>query len=568
MKVVSILLAALILIEPLAANGRTVNDTNDTQKITHVLNRLTYGARPGDIEKVRSLGVDKFIQAQLNPSSIVESSVVNAQLARSKDVRAVPSSKLLAMFQAERMQAKAAKRAKDARENAAAKTTLATNPTAIANADVPDVVKAFPDVADMQKSAQEVDDGSIAPVPARGKRRGAQVKNFGAQGKNPARAGMRDLRNMIETGVIETKLVRAIESPRQLNELLADFWFNHFNISIAKGTDRVLIGVYEEQALRPYLLGNFRDMLGATMHHPAMMFYLDNAQNSKADFQANNAKGKGKKSGINENYARELLELHTLGVDGGYTQADVMELARVLTGWGMPGRGQATGNNGYWATFDQRRHDFGDKVVLGQTIKGTGAQEIEQVLDLLAKHPSTAKHVSFKIAQFFVDDKPPEALVARLSDTYLKSNGNIKTVLSTLFDSPEFWDSKYQNAKFKSPLHYVVSACRATGLPAVQPKQLATFLRTQGQPLYGCQTPDGYKNTREAWLNPDGLLKRMDFAGRLTSFRQQPVEVQYAAVLSTVNGGNLSTRTRAAIDKAPPAQQIAALIGSPEFMQY
>lgn len=603
MKVVSILLAALILIEPLPVAARAVVETSDTQKIAHVLNRLTYGARPGDIEKVRSLGVQKFIDAQLNPSTLTESPVVLTQLDRSRDVRAVPSSKLLAMFQAERMRAKAAKRAKDARENprvASAQSTATQSAGSQSEASqsagaegagrrgagfdgqakqiaaVPDVVKAFPNVEDMKASADIMaDDGSIPPVAAAGKRkrggkRNGASPNDAAKADKAGRAGMRDLRNMIESGVVETKLVRAIESPRQLNEMMADFWYNHFNISIAKGVDRVLIGVYEEQALRPYLLGNFRDMLGATMHHPAMMFYLDNAQNTKANFQPNmkQGKGKGKKSGLNENYARELLELHTLGVDGGYTQADVMELARVLTGWGMPGRGQATGNNGYWATFDQRRHDFGDKVVLGQTIKGTGAQEIEQVLDFLAKHPSTAKHLSYKIAQYFVDDKPPEALVTKLSETYLKSNGNIKTVLSTLFASPEFWDSKYHNNKFKSPFHYVVSACRATGLPAAQPKQLVLFLRTQGQPLYGCLTPDGYKYTREAWLNPDGLLKRMDFAGRLTSLRQQPVEVGYGAVLGTVNGGTLSARTKAAIDKAPPRQQIAALIGSPEFMQY
>ena len=345
--------------------------------------------------------------------------------------------------------------------------------------------------------------------------------------------------------------------------MMADFWFNHFNISIGKGVDKVLIGPYEEQAIRPYLLGNFRDMLGATMHHPAMMFYLDNAQNTKAGYQSRNPKNK--KNGLNENYARELLELHTLGVDGGYSQKDVMELARVLTGWGMPGGRKNSGAGAYWASFDEQRHDFGDKVVLGQTIKGSGPKEIEEVLDMLARHNSTAHHLSFKLAQYFVDDNPPASLVEKLSSSYQQSGGNIKSVLNTLFSSQEFWDSKYQNSKFKSPFHYLVSSLRSTGATIRQPKQLAAFLKTQGQPLYACLTPDGYKNTKEAWLNPGGLLKRMDFALRLAG---SDTASDYQTVLGTVNGGKLSPQTKQAIDKAPPGQRVAALIGSPEFMNY
>jgi uncharacterized protein (DUF1800 family) len=378
----------------LAANA---SETSDSEQITRVLNRLTYGPRPGDFEKVRSLGVQRFIQAQLNPASIAESPKVIAQLERSAAVRNVPSSQLLQQFQAAKKERKALKSKQGGGQGAAKGARLAAG------------------------------------------NGGAAIQEFG---KKQAKTlnGEGNLRNEVESGVIETKIIRAVESPRQLNEMMADFWFNHFNISIGKGVDRVLIGPYEEQAIRPYLLGNFRDMLGATMHHPAMMFYLDNAQNTKAGYQSRNPKNK--KNGLNENYARELLELHTLGVDGGYSQKDVMELARVLTGWGLPGGRKNSGGGTYWATFDEQRHDFGDKVVLGQTIKGSGPKEIEQVLDMLARHNSTAHHLSFKLAQYFVDDSPPDALVDKLSSSYLQSGGNIKTVLNTLFSSQEFWDTQ------------------------------------------------------------------------------------------------------------------------------
>ncbi|CAN5352619.1 DUF1800 domain-containing protein [soil metagenome] len=525
-----------------AASSNASGTAVENVQISHVLSRLTYGARPGDFEKVRSLGVQRFIQAQLNPSSIAESSTVIAQLDQSASVRNVPSSQLLQKFQMEKKARKAAKGKKGGNGGLANKGGLADN-----------------------EGGGIAGTNGIAGRTVASADNGAVIREFGKKKGRAGNSGQKsmNLRNEVESGVIETKIVRAVESPRQLNELMADFWFNHFNIAIGKGVDRVLIGPYEEQALRPYLMGNFRDMLGATMHHPAMMFYLDNAQNTKAGYHSRNPKNK--KNGLNENYARELLELHTLGVDGGYTQKDVMELARVLTGWGLPGGRKVDGAGSYWASFDEQRHDFGDKVVLGQTIKGSGAKEIEQVLDMLARHNSTAHHLSFKLAQYFVDDNPPSALVDKLASSYQLSGGNIKSVLNTLFSSPEFWDGKYQNNKFKSPFHYMVSAMRATGSPVRQSKQLSAFLKTQGQPLYACLTPDGYKNTKEAWLNPDGLLKRMDFAVRLAN---SDASADYPAVLSTVNGGRLSAQTRQAIDKAPPGQRVAALIGCPEFMNY
>lgn len=510
MKLLPVLLSTLLLLPPAQiAQGQNLTVQESDQQIGHVLNRLTFGARPGDVEKVRSIGIQRFIEAQLNPSTLAESPLVTQQLERTAALHA-PAAQLIAQYQEFRKQQKAAKRAAlDAGDN------------------------------------------------------GAAAK---AGKKRLAATGARNPKQLMASGVIETKLVRAIESPRQLHELMDDFWFNHFNICMTKGLDRVLVGAYEEQAIRPYTMGNFRDLLGATMHHPAMMFYLDNAQNTKDGFQAQNPKNK--KRGINENYARELLELHTLGVDGGYTQKDVMELARVLTGWGMPGPRALASGQGTWATFDERRHDFGDKVVLGQTIKGTGAQEIEQVLDMLSKHPSTAHHVSYKLVQFFVADEPPDSLVQKLTERYSQTNGNIKAMLTTLFASPEFWDTKNQNNKFKTPFHYTVSAYRATGSHIDQAQIVANFLKLQGQPVYACLTPDGYKNTKAAWLNPDGLLKRMDFATRLAGQQHRTGSITYQSIAATVNGGRLSDKTQKAIDSAPEFQKIAALIGSPEFMHY
>jgi uncharacterized protein (DUF1800 family) len=365
------------------------------------------------------------------------------------------------------------------------------------------------------------------------------------------------------------KLRRNIESPRQLQEVMTEFWFNHFNVSANKGPlGRVLVGSFEQQAIRPYALGNFRRLLGATAHHPAMLFYLDNWQNT----DPNSPGARGKLKGLNENYARELMELHTLGVDGGYTQQDVVALARVLTGLGFP-QLRALTSGRYTAdesgcSFDERRHDVGDKVLLGHTIKGSGAQEVEQALDLLAAHPSTAKHLSFKMAQFFVADAPPPPLVDRLSKTYLRTNGDIKAMMSELLKSPEFWDSRNVSAKYKSPYRFVVSAVRTSGVNVENYKRLQQFLTANGQPIYGCQTPDGYKNTREAWLNPDGLLKRIQFATGVANGALGPPPQDKEQRLNVAIVPRLGKQSAAAIDAAPERQQAALLLGSPEFMTY
>jgi uncharacterized protein (DUF1800 family) len=326
---------------------------------------------------------------------------------------------------------------------------------------------------------------------------------------------------------------------------MVDFWFNHFNVFSGKGQDRALLSSYERDAIRPHVFGNFRELLGATAKHPAMLFYLDNWL-SKA-------------GGLNENYARELMELHTLGVDGGYSQRDVTELARMLTGWTYAPRRLVQRNETF--LFDPRRHDMGSKVWLGQQIRGRGQDEGERALDLLAVHPATARHVSYQLAQYFVADQPPPALVERMARTWIDSKGEIRAVLATLLHSPEFMDQQYAGAKFKTPYQFVVSALRASGGEVDNVKPLMGALAGLGMPLYGCQTPDGYKNTQAAWLNPDALSRRINFATALGLDAD-------AAALQAALGSTVSTRTAALVAASPERLRAALLLGGPDFMQH
>jgi uncharacterized protein (DUF1800 family) len=390
------------------------------------------------------------------------------------------------------------------------------------------------------------------------------AKTDGEEGK----ARRRDYYRQLDLEAGEARLWSAARSPRQLEERMVDFWFNHFNVFIGKGLDRVLVANYEREAIRPYALGRFRDLLGATAHHPAMLFYLDNWQSVAAGFQPQQQRAAGaaaKPSGLNENYARELMELHTLGVDGGYSQQDVTELARVLTGWTFAPR-LSTGASVF--VFDARRHDNGDKLWLGQRIGDQGQAEGEHALDLLAASPATARHLGFELAQYFVADQPPQALVERLAQRYQATGGDIRAMLELLFASPEFRSAKVHDAKFKTPYDYVVSSVRVAGVPIDNVQPLLGTLRQLGMPLYGCQTPDGYKNTQDAWLNPDAITRRIGFAtalaaGKLPGAPTAPVDAD--ALLATL-GGEISPKTRATIAEATPDLRAPMVLGSPEFM--
>ena len=525
---VPILLFFLILIlSAPAPNGYAAAIPSDLRAI-HVLNRLAFGPSPGDLEHVKSVGVDKYIEEQLSPNSIS----LPATLINELD-------------------------------------TLST----------------------LRLSAPELFVEYGPP------------SYHGERGDKEAIQRARQRARVIVEQATEARLVRAIESPRQLEEVMVNFWFNHFNVFAQKGLDHLWIGSYERAAIRPYALGRFRDLLAATAKHPAMLFYLDNWQNTAPDSPG----ARGNFKGLNENYARELMELHTLGVDGGYTQEDVITLARILTGWGFRRPGQTlqaraagfvqtqraenfSNNNGFY--FDPNRHDFSTKVFLGRTIRGSGIQEGEEAFDILAQHPSTARHLSYELAQYFVSDDPPKSLVDRLAKEYLETRGNIRSVLNTLFHSPEFWDEQYFSKKFKTPYEYVISAVRAAGTPVTNTRPLLGMMAQLGMPLYHCQTPDGYKNTQEAWLNPNAMTQRINFATALAAGRlplnQPPVgameqmseakrttadnqlvrsgPVDPTALIKLV-GGTLSTETKAAIENSRPAFRAPLILGSPEFMQ-
>jgi len=334
-------------------------------------------------------------------------------------------------------------------------------------------------------------------------------------------------------------LLRAIYAPNQLEEHMTWFWMNHFNVFQFKGPLRALVGDYEEHAVRPHALGRFRELLGATARHPAMLIYLDNARNSAGR--------------INENYARELMELHTLGVDAGYTQRDVQELARVLTGFGIDPQSASF-------RFYPRRHDSGAKTLLGTTIRNGGARELDEALDLLARHPATARFISRKLAVFFVADEPPPALVERMAQTFTSTDGDIAQVLRSLFASPEFRASL--GSQFKDPMHYLLSAVRlvldARPLPDAQP--LIGALARMGQPLYARQTPDGYPLTRTDWASAGQMTARFEIA-RAIAYRAP-------ARLWPEPLGALSEPTRRALAQAATPQEWNLLfLSSPEFMQ-
>jgi len=357
--------------------------------------------------------------------------------------------------------------------------------------------------------------------------------------------------------LMQAKLLREIYSERQLQEVMDDFWLNHFNVFVGKGIDRYFLTSYERDVIRPHALGKFEDLLVATAQSPAMLFYLDNwlsvgpnsdaalgipkrpmnaawrmrrfpgnrlPANRRAAKQANNRRG------LNENYGRELMELHTLGVNGGYTQKDVIEVARAFTGWTLKQPNQGGGFN-----FDERMHDPGVKIVLGHKIKPNGEKEGLEVLHILAHSPATAHFVCNKLAMRFVSDEPPPSLVDRMAQTFLKKDGDIREVLKTMFDSPEFWAPEAYRAKVKTPLEFVVSAVRASGADVTDARPLIRQLQIMGMPLYGMQPPTGYSMKASAWVNSSALLDRMNFALILTSGRLRGIRVDTAQELGRSN---------------------------------
>jgi uncharacterized protein (DUF1800 family) len=332
---------------------------------------------------------------------------------------------------------------------------------------------------------------------------------------------------------------------------MTDFWFNHFNVFSGKGLDRLMITSYERDVIRPHALGKFEDLLVATAKSPAMLFYLDNwlsvGPNSPQALGIPDhpnspyprrfpPRANGKRpSGLNENYGRELLELHTLSVNGGYSQHDVTEVAKVFTGWTIEKPAQGGGFK-----FEPRMHEPGPKLVLGHRVKPRGEDEGLQVLHLLATSPQTAHFISLKLAERFVSDDPPPALVDRMAKTFLKKKGDIREVLAVLFHSPEFWDDANCRAKVKTPLEFVASTIRATGAEIDDATPLTRQLNNMGMPLYGAQPPTGYSMKAEAWVSSSALLNRMNFALALTGGKIRGVKLDAAQFAKSAPSGDPS----------------------------
>ena len=461
----------------------------DDDAIRHALNRLTYGGRPGDIERVRTMGLQRWIDQQLDPGHIDNSAVE----------RRLTALETLTLDPATIQREYAGPAMRERRERQLADRDGSREPGDGNREMQPDPGSRFPDP------------GSRIPAPGSRQPSAAQRKN-----------------RQVLTDLEEAKLLRAVYSERQLEEVLVDFWFNHFNVFAGKGQTRNYIAAYERDAIRPYVFGSFRDMLGATARHPAMLFYLDNWLNTSEQSPrvparraavASQPAAARRSRGINENYARELLELHTLGVDGGYTQDDIVNVARAFTGWTMRPR-EGTG-----FLFVPDLHDRNAKTVLGQVISVGGSADGERVLDIVAAHPSTARHIATKLAIRFVSDTPPPALVDRAAARFTASRGNLREVVKTIITSPEFFAAAARTVKVKTPLEFIVSALRATNADLRSSLPLARTLRDMGMAPYFCQPPTGYDDTATAWVNAGALVARMNFAVELSKNQVRGVRV-------------------------------------------
>ena len=382
-------------------------------------------------------------------------------------------------------------------------------PTEISDAWVAYKLSSFPTLT---RSSAELEEEYAPPV--------ERAKMLGLSPASPeAKAAIEaipheELPQHILEELMAAKLVRAVESRRQLQEVLVDFWFNHFNVSAEKGPVRWMVTSYERDAIRPHVFGYFRELLGATAHHPAMLFYLDNWLSIR-ELDPSRTKPGSPKAGLNENYARELLELHTVGVNGGYTQQDVRETARCFTGWSIeqPNR-KAT------FVFRARAHDPGPKHVIGLSIsRGGGASDGEAALDYLAVHPATARFIATKLCRKFVSDNPPPQLVDRIAAVFLKTGGYLPSVYAALFSAAEFWSDEAFGAKTKTPFEFAVSGIRALGGQTTGDVQLLQQIERLGEPLYRAPAPTGYPDVAEAWINAGALLNRINFGLALASNR-------------------------------------------------
>ena len=496
------------------------------QKILQALNRLTWGPRPGDAREVKSLGLKKWIERQLHPDAIVENPVLLEKL-KTLDTLGMSGAELVRNYPTPQMVRQMVNGqlpfpTDPDRKLMLTKRLATENARGLSEVLSTQQIRGLRQGTAQQRLAafealpRDKQDEAIGAMP-QGLRQGLfsvatpQLRRRIEMANGPQQMVARDL--------VEGKLLRAVYGNRQLEDVLTDFWFNHFNVYLDKGADRYLVTEYEREAIRPHVLGKFKELLEATAKSPAMLFYLDNWQSVGPD--GPRARGKKGGRGLNENYGRELLELHTLGVDGGYTQADVTEVARCFTGWtiAQPQRG------GEFA-FNRRVHDDGEKTVLGVRIPpGGGMKDGETVLDLVAHHASTARFIAKKLATRFVADDPPAGLVERMAETFRKTDGDLRAVMRTMLESKEFYSQDAYQSKLKSPLEMVASAVRAVNGEVDYAFPLAGQVAQLGQPLYRKQEPTGYANSSREWLNSGGLVGRMNFALQLADNKIPGVRV-------------------------------------------
>lgn len=577
------------------------------EQIQHALDRLTFGPRPGDFEKVRRMGLKKWVDQQLHPERIRENPVLEAKLApleslrmtQEEVVRHYPPPQLIAAVATgrqplpddpvTRLAVERLVQKYRARKGAAGNT--AQSPDDLEPVKQPDEILSADEIWVLRTGTPDQKKQLLASLPdsklddllaALPRARRQELFNFAPVDTRRKILLMNAPQAVINYDLLDAKLYRAIYSNRQLQELLVDFWYNHFNVFLDKGADRFLTPSYERDAIRPYVFGRFRDLLEATAKSPAMLFYLDNWQSVGADAAANARRPAKARRGLNENYARELMELHTLGVDGGYTQKDVTEVARCFTGWTIKAPRQGGGFE-----YNDRMHDKGEKVVLGVTIPaGGGIEDGEKVLDILAHHPSTARFISKELAQRFVADNPPPALIDRMAQTFLKTDGDLREVMRTMLAFKEFWSRGAYHAKVKTPFEMVVSAVRALNADVDEAFPLAQRIAQLGEPLYRKLEPTGYRSNNAEWINSAALLARMNFGLALAQNRIAGVGVDAsrlagdpARIARDILFRDVSPQTISALEKAleqqqakqkqPPSPALVAglVIGSPDFQR-
>ena len=541
---ITLIAAVVITIAPIGTSGQTsgarrsqpkpavvrsdVRELPADQQIIHALSRLTFGAKPGDVLRVRAIGLDNWIDQQLHPDKIDDSAI--DQFVANYSVLHQDQNALLQQYAQQQRERQQVRR----------------------------------DRADSTRSMNAADSMAM---------RQQMQQQF-------------NLTRQVVTQLQSSRVARAVASERQLKEVMTDFWENHFNIYAQKGgPEPYYLTDFDQNVIRPHALGKFRDLLEAVAKSPAMLFYLDNAR-SMADSTRPTLAGEGRgmrdagsgrrgmgqirmqqrqlqqqrqRQGLNENYGRELLELHTLGVDGGYTQQDVINVARAFTGWTIQPPAQGGG-----FIFRPQVHDAGDKIVLGHKLAaGRGEEDAEDVLDILARSPATAHFISFKLARRFVSDSPSKALVDHAAQVYLKTDGDIREVLRAIITSPEFFSQQAFHSKVKTPFEVVVSALRSLNAAPDSTPRTAQMIAFLGQPIFGHQAPNGWPETGDAWMNTGAILNRINFgmaaaAGRLPgvdiralpaldTLRSAPRDKQVDAVVATILNGMVSPDTRAVL---------------------